>query len=254
VEGDYEPLYMKMNTDDSDNPFIEVVGYHTNYNLLVAGDAKRFLMDTDAAQVADNMTTKRENNSYSGTLCYSWDNQSGQNPQPWSAGDCAEFYGIASGEGTEDETWEYTTWSCLDAFTCAGTEPATENAATWEALDTSAGYRWGQIDIADDGMYADCYDWDSLVADAAFSRLYESQTLDAFTSTIDVTIFPVAYLCYENRVLSCNVGAIVDADAGTSTPAWVNADNTAWMCIEGGGPATCADCWSVVPGVIANEQ
>lgn len=253
MEGDYEPLYMKMNLDDSENPFVEVVGYHTNYNLLVAGDAKRFIMDTDAAQVADNMTTKRENNSYSGILCYSWDNQSGQNPQPWSAGDCAAVYGIASGEGTEDETWEYTTWSCLDAFTCAGTEPATENAATWEALDTSAGYRWGQIDIADGGMYADCYDWDSLVADAAFSRLYEAQEVDAFTGGIDVTIFPVAYLCYENRVLSCNEFERDDGAGGVEN-SYLNTMNTDWACIEGGDPATCTDCWSVVPGVIANEQ
>ena len=242
---------MRMNIDDTEAPFVEVVGYHTNYNLLVEGDAKRFIMDTDAAQSSDSMTTRRVNNSYSGTLCYSWDNETGANPQPWSAGDCAAVYGIASGEGTEDELWEYTTWECLDAFTCAGTAPATENADTWEALDTSAdGYRWGQIDIADDGMYADCYDWDSLVADAAFSRLYESQTLDAFTGSFSVTEFPVAYLCYEDRVLSCNTME-VDPDATVVTYSYYNEVGNAWACIEGGDPAVCPDCWSVIPGVIA---
>lgn len=67
---------------------------------------------------------------------------------------------------------------------------------------------------------------------------------------VDVTFFPVAYLCYEDRVLSCNEME-VDPDAAVVEYGYLNATGDNWSCIEGGDPATCPDCWSVIPGVIA---
>lgn len=59
------------------------VPYHTSYTLLVEGDPKRAGMDH--ARPTETITARRAANSYSGAYCIPWDNEDGNNPQPWDA-------------------------------------------------------------------------------------------------------------------------------------------------------------------------
>jgi len=59
---------------------VEVVGYHTPYNLLVEGDAKRFYLDSDPSAATTSLSDRRTGAEYSGIDCMYWDNLSGDRP------------------------------------------------------------------------------------------------------------------------------------------------------------------------------
>jgi len=71
----YVPLFMKLGDSG-----VAVVGYHTPYNLLIEGDAKRFYLDSDPSAASTSLLDRRTGAEYDGISCMYWDNISGDRP------------------------------------------------------------------------------------------------------------------------------------------------------------------------------